>query len=166
SMRSLSGLLSLLLIASASFVAPAAEPPRARISELIEKLGSPIFTERAKAAEALIALGKPAEEAVRQATQGPDAERRRRAEDVLKEIENRLLVARLLGPTRLRLALNDVPLREALNYLASIGGGQAFVFDFDPSDPQIRQTVTLDSGETTFWEAFDQLCRSTGLKEQ
>ncbi len=164
-MRGLFTLLVFPFFLLASLGAAAGEPKSADIPELVEKLGSPLFADRQKAADALVALGKPAEDAVRRATQGPDAERRRLATGVLKQIENRLLAEKLLGPTRLRLTLAEVPMRDALHYLASISGGQPLVLDFDVNDPNVRKKVTLDTGDTTFWEAFDQLCRTSGLVE-
>src|SRR5262245_3311286 len=110
-------LFAFLLVAGLFSLARAEQPAKNDILQLIQRLGSPAYAERRQAAEALSAIGRPAQEAVRQAAEGPDAERRRGAAQVLKQIEKRLLVEKLLGPTRLRLVLQDVPLHDALSYL-------------------------------------------------
>src|SRR5262249_32601302 len=69
---------------------PAAPPDVKEIERLLQQLGSPMFTEREAAAKALAAAGEPALEPLRRAAAtSPDAEIRRRAEDLVRAIEKR-----------------------------------------------------------------------------
>src|SRR5579884_3737996 len=84
--------------------APAAQPAKAptqteaaRIAELIQQLGSDNFAEREKATKELETIGAPALDALRKAARNDEAERRKRAEDLVKKIEDRLEAARLLA---------------------------------------------------------------------
>src|SRR3954471_24098822 len=88
------GTLALWAALAASLVAtPAAPPDSSAIERLLQQLGSPKFAEREAATEALKAIGEPAVEALRKvAAQSSDAEVRRRAQQLVKEIEDRVCV--------------------------------------------------------------------------
>jgi hypothetical protein len=161
----------LLLSASVS----ATEPPPARggpgesisagrVAALIAQLGSPQFDERQAATEALDALGLDALEPLRQARSSPDAEVRRRARQLVQQLERRLETARALEPTHLRLVYQDTPLTEAVADVAR-KTGLAIQFDGDPARLAERK-VTLDTGDTTLWEALAEWCRTAGLVER
>ncbi len=70
-------------------------PDTAGIEHLIQQLGSPKFAEREAAAKRLEAIGEPALESLRKATQSQDAETRRRAQAVLDAIGKRVSIIRL-----------------------------------------------------------------------
>jgi hypothetical protein len=135
----------------------------ARIDKLIQQLGSPKFAERAKARQELKQLGDSALEALRKAVKSPDAETSRAAGELLKGLESKILTARLLAPKRVKLSLKDVAVPEAVAELARQSG---YAIDIQGDRAALAgRKVTLDTGETTFWEAFDQLCRKAGLVE-
>ncbi len=62
----------------------------ARIKKLVEQLGDDSFSIREKAQEELLALGRPAVAALKQACKSDDAEVRHRAETILTAIETSL----------------------------------------------------------------------------
>jgi hypothetical protein len=167
-MRSYCMLLALVVGLGAVPAALADEPPAgkvdpARIEKLIEDLGSPRFAVRNRARQQLKAIGEPALEALRKAVKSDDAERRRVAAELVKGIEIKLLTAKLLAPKRVKLELDDRPVREAIKELERQSSYPIQVID--PNNMLASRKVTLHTGDTTFWEAFDQLCQKAGLVE-
>ncbi len=73
----------------------AAPPDAAEIEHLIQQLGSPKFAEREAAGKRLEAIGEPALESLRKATQSQDAETGRRAQAVIDAIGKRVSIIRL-----------------------------------------------------------------------
>jgi hypothetical protein len=136
-------------------VAPA---HRVASAELIVKLGSRDYRERESATRALDALGGAALEELRKAVHDKDPEVRRRAETLLETIERREESARLLAPRTVHLQLTDAPLPEAVAKLSNLSGFSVKV-DESALDRARKQKVTLDTGETTFWKALDELDR-------
>src|ERR671931_2307711 len=111
-MRSRSLLPALLL--GVGFLAPAVLPvpaadktDAARITKLVEQLGSGDFEEREKASKELDDIGAPALEALRKAAASEDAEVRHRAQDLVRKIERRIASARILAPSRVHLVYKD-----------------------------------------------------------
>jgi hypothetical protein len=156
-----------LLLGLWSFVGPvpAAGPPAdgARIARLVGQLGSSSFAQRQEAARALDAVGGPALEALRAAQRNPDPEVRRRARDLVRRIERREETARVLRPQRLRLVYQNTPLKEALADFSRKSGAN---FDLQGRAPAVAaRRVTLDTGETTYWEALARFCAAAGLAE-
>jgi WD40 repeat protein len=73
--------------------APAAPPDSPAIERLVQQLGSPTFAEREAATRGLEAIGEPALDTLRStAANSEDAEVRRRAQQLIKGIEDRLCV--------------------------------------------------------------------------
>jgi hypothetical protein len=135
-----------------------------RVAKLIQQLGSTDFDEREAATRALDTLGAPAMEALREATQSSDLEVRRQAQDLGERIQRRVESADALTPSRVHLIYKDTPLTEAL---ADFGRKTGYVLRLaDGQPPLANRTVTLDTGPTTFWQAFDRFCLSAGVKEQ
>lgn len=138
-------------------------PDAARIAELIGQLGSDTFADREKATKELEAIGAPALDALRKAARDDEPERRKRAEGLVKKIEGRVEAAKLLAPRRVRLSYKDTPLAEAVADFKKQSG-----YDLTLSDPEGKlkdRTITLDTGDVTFWQAFDLFCRKAGLVE-
>jgi hypothetical protein len=134
-----------------------------RIDKLIQQLGSRKFAERARARLDLDKIGEPALSALQKAAKSEDAEVRRVAGDLVKGIEGRLQSARLLAPKRVHVKVKDMPVLDALAELSKQSG---YPIDFQGDRAALAQRkITLDTGETTFWEAFDQLCQKGGLVE-
>jgi hypothetical protein len=135
----------------------------ARIAKLIEQLGSGNFEEREKATAALEAVGLPALEPLRKAAAGDDAEVKRRAGELVRKLEKKAEVARVLAPKKVHLVYKDTPLAEAVADFAKKSGYPINLHD--PENKLKDRTVSLDTGETTFWHALDLFCRAAGLSE-
>jgi hypothetical protein len=160
-------LLAALLV-GLGLALPAAVPARdaadaARIKKLVEQLGSAEFQERENAVKELGAIGEPALEALRKAAASDDAEVKTRASQLVTKIERRAESARELAATRVRLVYKDTPLAEAVADLRKKTGYDIGLYD--PDGKLKDRKVTLDTGETTFWHAFDQFCQKAGLVE-
>lgn len=136
----------------------------AELSRFITQLGSHDYKERRAATQALDALGSSALDALRKASQAQDPEVRRRAESLARAIEKRVETAELLEPKHVHLVYDSTPLAEAVSdfaqktgYSIHLGIQGAAVAD---------RRLTLDTGDTTFWEAFELFCAKAGLVER
>ncbi len=144
--------------------APAAESAEAaRIARLIEQMGSGNFEEREKATEALEAIGVPALEALRKAADSEDVEVKRRAGELVKKLEKKAETDRVLAPKKIHLVCKDTPLAAAVADLARKSGYPIKLYD--PENKLKDRTVTLDTGETTFWHALGLFCQEASLSE-
>jgi hypothetical protein len=154
------GLVSLTVVPS-----PAAEDPDSpRIAKLIAQLGAGTFREREEASRALEAVGACALEALRRAAQSSDLEVRRRAEELVRKLTQPGELAKLLAPLRIQLKYQDTPVEQAVKDLAKQAG---YPISLAGNKAKLAgRRVTLSTGETTFWEAFDQFCRQAGLVEE
>jgi hypothetical protein len=138
----------------------AADGGEARVAALVEQLGSTNFEERERAMRALDRRGAPALAALRAALRGPDAEVGRRAAELVARIEQRLENERVLRPRRVRLVYKDTPLPEALADFSRQAG-----FPIRLRELVAGRRVTLDTGDTTFWEALAQFGAAAKLAE-
>lgn len=154
-------LFALLLLGTATV--SAAEPPR-NLGSLIAQLGSEQYADREDAVRALDAIGGPALPLLRKAAASDDPEVRRRAAGLVRKIERRLDNAKWLVPTPFRLALRDATLADALTQLGEAVGTE-FRFDGDAAKTADRK-ITLDTGEVSYWEAFDRFCQEAGVSLQ
>lgn len=153
-------LVSLWLLTS---FAAADKDDAERIDKLIEQLGSSNFQEREAATKALDAIGTPALEKLRKAAQGDDVEVSRRAGDLVKRIEKRGETSRVLTPKRVHLVYKDAPLKDALEDFKKKSGYDIQLQELD--NKLADRKVTLDTGDVTFWEAFDKFCEKAGLMQ-
>jgi hypothetical protein len=155
-------------LALATYAAPplpaSGSPGAADLRRLIEQLGSASFNEREEASAALDAAGEPALPGLRIAAESEDAEVRRRAGDLVRKIELRVETEHLLAPTRVKLSFKDAPLRDAINELCK--QSKCLVVLSDPKGKLKERQVTVETGETGFWEALDQLCKAAHLVEE
>jgi hypothetical protein len=183
-----------LVVAAAEPSASPCNAHATQISQLIALLGSKQFKERETAMQSLDALSlvvteeiqkarqgsdstfrseaeKTADdfvEGLRQASQNHDPEVRRRAEILAQQAQKRLDAVKLLEPTSVRIRCQDMPLSEALAQFARDRWGKPTGITIQLAPPSGRTSnphITLDTGQTTFWEAFDQFCRRAGLIE-
>jgi hypothetical protein len=161
---------------------PVAATNEDRIARLIGQLGSSQFKEREAATHMLDSIGLPALEALKTAARSSDPEVHRRATSLCERIQRRVQTAQLLEAKRLRLAYRKTPVTEAVNDLAHKSGfniqldDQVAVANGDLFGMQRMTTrslmrlvdpgVTLDTGDTTFWQGFDQFCLRVGLVER
>lgn len=136
---------------------------QAQVARWIERLGSRKFSEREQAMKELEALGPNALPRLRFALKSAiDVEIQRRLQLLIGRLADKELTTRLLTATRVRLDLKHVRLDEAVAELAKQSGG--LIHDGEWFEGTAR-FVTLSTGETTFWEAFHQLCEKSGLVE-
>jgi hypothetical protein len=137
---------------------------KGEVARLVEQLGSKQFSRREAAARSLLEIGSPALEALRKAMASPDIEVRQRATELVRQIEQRTETQLVLKPTRVRLVCKDQPLPAAVEELARKAG---MPLKLQGNAAKLaEQKITLDTGETSFWNALDQLCRKAGLVEE
>jgi hypothetical protein len=152
----------ILALALGPFEAATAAPLDSKqVAKLIDQLGSSQFKVREAATQALNALGEPALPSLRQAAQGQDPEIRHRAEILALQIQKRAELAQILEPKRVHLVLKDATISEAV---ADLAGKTGFPIRLEGAAK--NRGITLDTGNTTFWEAFDHLCQEGGLVER
>jgi hypothetical protein len=165
-MRTRYWLPALILGLGVLLAAPAADEPRAdaeRIARLIKQLGNDDFEEREKAVKDLEAIGSPALPALREAARGGDVEVKARATALVHKMEGKALSAKVLAPTKVTVVFKDTPLAEAVAEFSKKSGYTLQLHD--PDNKLKDRKVTLDTGEVTFWEAFDKFCDKAGLVE-
>lgn len=157
-------LLTLGTVLAFADVAPAFDPPAdsKKIDLYIQLLGSKKFAERQKAFRDLEAIGAAALPALKKAAQSQDLEIQCRAEALLKKIGLQQQSSHLLAPRKVHLVCKNTPLPVAVAELSKKSGYdiqlQGNLADY------ASRFITLDTGETTFWEALAQLCQKAGLK--
>jgi hypothetical protein len=140
--------LSMVVVLTSTLAADLSPP------QLIERLGSPDRVVREEAARTLEERGEeglPALRAAFEAAQEPEA--RERFNDLIARLQARLLAR----PTMVPLDLDDRPLGEAVQALAT-RTGFALSLD-DPANAGRRVTVRAP-GLLPFWEAIDRLGRA------
>lgn len=151
--------------ASAAFIVLSlAVPGRAesnRIDALIRQMGSEAFVLRERAMVELEALGPSALEPLRKASKSTDAEMARRAAELVRRFEERVLVEQAQAPKKLRLQVEDMGALDAVAELAR-RSGYAVEVGGDRNAIAARK-VTLDTGDVTFWEAIDRLGAKAGI---
>ena len=141
----------------------AADKDDEAVAKLIKKLGSSRFSERQKAQKELDKIGMPAFAALRKAAESKDPETARRAGELLAKLEKQALTAQVLTATTVHLKFKDTPLPEAVKEFAKQTGYNISLHD--PQGMLKTRKITLDTGKTTFWKAFDQFCAKAGLVE-
>ncbi len=166
-MRHICLVLAFLLAITSGLARAQSEDPKKPnkkvvIQSLIKKLGSNRYAIREKARLELEKIGMPALKALREASKSKDLEVSQTAGKLVKKLEQQIITSDLLTPRMVRLNLKDTPVTEAISQLAKETG---FDIQVDPNDREIlgKRKITLDTGKTTFWRAFDQLCRKAGL---
>jgi hypothetical protein len=141
-----------------------ADSPPGEVEELVARLGSSKFKEREAAAAALDRCGAAALPALQAAVRHPDPEVSYRAQVLVQRIEQRLETAQLLGGKKLRLTYKDVAILDAVSDF-SAKAGVAIEVEGDRLGLRDR-TISVDTGDVPFWEAFDLFCRQAGLRER
>jgi hypothetical protein len=135
-----------------------------RIARLVAQLGSDRFDEREEATRLLDVIGPPALPALQKAAQSNDAEVRRRARLLVRRLQKRQDTAQILAPQRVRLVFQDTLLLHAVSEFAKKTG---FDLRLDPQGANYAErSITLDTGEVTFWEAYDRFCQEAGLVDR
>ncbi len=137
--------LSLVLVLTSALAADLSP------EELIARLGSPDRVVREEAARTLEEQGVEALPALRAASEAAkEPEARERFADLIARVEARLLDR----PTMVVLDIDDRPLGEAVETLATRSG-----FSLALDDPALasRRVTVRTSGPLPFWEAVDRL---------
>jgi hypothetical protein len=145
---------------------PADEPDSSQakpIQLLIKQLGSSTYKQRDEATRLLEKQGAKVLESLREATKSKDLEVSKRATLLVEKIEKELETQLTLAPTKIHLVCKNTPVKDAVAELARLSGTPIQITG-DQSKLANRK-ITLDTGETTFWQAFDQLCQKAGLHE-
>jgi hypothetical protein len=146
--------------------APAADAPKAdaeKIAQLVKQLGSDSFDDREKATKELEAIGAAAVPALREAAKNGEAEVKTRAEALIQKVEAKAAKEKILAPTKVKLTFKETPLADAI---AEFNKKSGYTIQLhDPDKKTKDRKVTLDTGEVTFWEAFDKFCEKAGLVE-
>ena len=165
-MRRSCGLVILIGLGVVGVGGPARGDDPAALEKLVGKLGSRRFAEREAATAAL--LGRPGAATVRlllKASVSSDAEVRRRALLVLDHLGRRREAEQVLQPQRIRLSYKDVTVVAAVADFTR-RSGLAIVLDKAEQVKLAGRKITLETAETTAWDAFRQLCDKAGLVEQ
>lgn len=134
------------------------------IEQLIDQLGHPNYRTRQQASQRLDALGTLALPALTVACQHANPEVARRAADLVLTIQYRAEQQALLKPRLVHLKLHDATIPEAIAELARQSGYRVALAE-DVASQLAGQTITLDTGRVSFWEAVDGLCRKADLTE-
>ncbi len=146
-------LTHLVLLTVLSWAGPAPD-------ELVSKLGSPRFSEREAAAEALRDLGREALPVLRQSRQATDLEIRTRVRALIEEIETNLMVQ----PTQVRLNYQDQPIGEVARHLGEQANVSINVIDNNLGLRSQQKITLVESEPVPFWKALDELCRQGNLQ--
>jgi hypothetical protein len=155
--------LGLAVLANNSSTRPAsADEQSDRIERLVRQLGASKFADRERAQRELRAIGVPALDALKNASRD-DGEKGRRARELVVELQQKALIDQVLAPKNVRLNLKDTPVIDAVDELVRQSGYNIQIQGEVAG--LAKRKVTLDTGVTTFWQAFDQLCDKAGLVE-
>lgn len=166
--RNLLGALALCLFGIGSIALTQdrdlADRDAARIETLVQQLGSAKFTDREKAKKELEGIGTPALTALKKAAKDDNLETSKRAEELVRKIEERMLTADMLNPKRVHLNVKDQPVLEVVAELSRLSGYNLQVVGDRAA--LADKKITIDTGNVTFFEALDQVCAKAGLNDQ
>jgi len=160
-MKQLATACLLCLIVGGS--AAADTPDQKRLAALIAGLGSDSFSEREQAAKELEAAGPAALDALKAAVSHRDSEISGRAVRLVSMIEEQIVTSKMLAAKKVRLAVKDVTVLDAIKQLSTISGYPCEAIGNLTALGERK--ITLDTGEVAFWEALQQLCDKGQLTE-
>ncbi len=136
----------------------AAKPPSdPAVEKFIAQLGDNDYRKRDEAGRALRGAGALALPALRAAFNNSDAEVRRRAAELIPELET----AVLLAPKRVTFKMVNKPIKDAFDELIRQTGYQ---IEYNVNDP--RRLYSFDFQNAPFWEAVEKISRASGLTIQ
>src|SRR5665213_496388 len=128
--------------------------PDFNVEQLVQQLGDNDYRKRDEAARALQVAGARALPALRLAIHDPDAEIRRRVNDLIPALET----AVLLAPKRVTFKTVNKPIKDAFDELIRQTGYQ---IEYNVNDA--RRLYSFDFHDAPFWEAVEKISRATGL---
>ena len=133
-------------------------------SQWIAQLGSGDFQTREKASDRLRSMGPEVLPLLRNAMKNPDAEIRKRAGDLLGELEKREWTRKALAPQLITLKLNQANASEALAEFSKVSGMR---IDFaDPRDRLGTKRLDLALEKVSVWEALRLIKVGFDLREK
>jgi hypothetical protein len=138
-------------------VAPAPATPA--LERLIELLGDSDFRKRDEATRLLEAEGIKAVPALKKALTHTDAEVRRRARDLVPQLE----LAAFVAPRSVTLRMTDKPLRAIFDEMTRQTG---YKIEFWTQPDRANQVFRCDFKDVPFWQALDRICRDANLVVQ
>ena len=128
--------------------------------ELVARLGAARYADREAASAAIVALGRPALDALVANRDHPDLEVRTRVNALIVRIEGSLL----LEPTPIVLDFRDKPVDEVIREINRRSGTQ-FALEPERSPHWVGRRVSLLADRPVpFWSAVDQLCEAARLQ--
>jgi hypothetical protein len=130
-------------------------------ARLVAELASDDYDTRQRAARDLEAMGPVVGPALQKAVLSPDPEVRRLALVVAEHIARKAETSEVLEPKRFRLAFRDLPLHVAVQQFMQATGAKIQL-----EGAKNDRKITLDTGYTSFWDAFDKFCLAAGLSEK
>ena len=139
-------------------------PGTADLTSWVSQLGAGDFQTREKATDQLRKLGPEVLPALRSAMNSPDAEIRKRATDLVGELEKREWTRKALAPQLVTLKLNRATASEALAEYSKASGMR---IDFaDPRDRTAGKRLDLSLEKLPAWEALRLIKVGFDLREK
>jgi hypothetical protein len=157
----ISCLISIAATANAFFPQ---EPTKEEIKQLIEKLGSPEFTEREESTKRLAEIGAPALDALREACKSENPETARRAQEVLRKLEQKLANEKMLAPTLVELDERDAALDVLLAALSKQGKCEVVLGGLKPEELAQQKVTVSTNGKVPLWTAVLKVCEAADLQ--
>jgi hypothetical protein len=133
---------------------PAKPTPDLTVEQLVQQLGDNDYRKRDEASRALQGAGARALPALRLAIHDPDAEVRRRVNDLIPALET----AVLLAPKRVTFKTVNKPIKDAFDELIRQTGYQ---IEYNVNEP--RRLYSFEFHDAPFWEVIEKISRATGL---
>jgi hypothetical protein len=149
-----------LVCATLAFASDSAHDALAQAIQLrVEQLGAQDYRTRQDATRAILSMGADALPTLRKARSHPDAEIRRRLDELIQKLERDLALA----PRRVTLHVSKKPLKEILALLAKQTGYKIPSSDAQFKSAAARAVYSFDFDKVTFWEAMDRICEASGM---
>jgi len=157
-------LLPVVLVATVIVVAQEPTPKRTEAARLVELLGSQDFQERETATKRLEELGTNAVEELRVGVKSDNPETARRAQELLRKAERRIVHDKILTPTMVELDVKDQPLDKVLAELSKQAKWEIVLGGLKPEDLVARKITVSTGGKVAFWAAVLKLCDTADLQ--
>jgi hypothetical protein len=155
------GLSALVLAGVLFYQSPirASEKAERAIQARIEQLGDPDYRVREDAAKALLSMGADALPVLRNGRAHPDAEIRRRVEELIQKMERDVALA----PRLITLHVTKKPVKEILAEVAKQTGYKIPTTGSQFNKDAAKGIYSFDFDKVRFWEALDRICDATGM---
>jgi hypothetical protein len=144
-------------------VAPPPAQGDSRVAALIQQLGSNKFAERDKASRELKLIGVPAVDLLRKAAMDGDLETKRRSLELIKVILSDRAAELVLTPKRFNLHFKNISVNKAAEEFQIQTGQQIIVRGARALIT--RPDINLETGDTTYWQAFDRFCQVAWFRQ-